>query len=103
MKGVKKGLKWIIITFLILIFPELKSQTKQDSIPDRILPKLFIQSYQKDDQTNKLIQLPIKKNVTIDKMPLFCKMEELLFASSKIPVRFRLGTLDYVDKLEGKN
>jgi hypothetical protein len=37
------------------------------------------------------------------KLPIFCKIEHKLAKSSKINVMMRLGSLDYVNKLEGKN
>ena len=33
---------------------------------------------------------------------LFCKIEEKIEIKSKVPVRFRLGSLDYVNRLEQK-
>lgn len=36
------------------------------------------------------------------KKPLFCHLEYLCEKKSNIPVRFRLGNLYYVNKLEGK-
>lgn len=42
-----------------------------------------------------------KKNY-IKKLPLFCKMEELIFKQSGINLRINLGTNDQVRKLEGK-
>ena len=35
-------------------------------------------------------------------LPLFCKMEFNLEKKTHFPVRFRLGTVDIVDQLEGK-
>ena len=36
-------------------------------------------------------------------LPIFCKIEHKLAKSSKVNVMMRLGSLDYVNKLEGKN
>ena len=38
----------------------------------------------------------------VKKLPIFCKIEHKLAKSSKINVMMRLGSLDYVDRLEGK-
>lgn len=38
----------------------------------------------------------------IDDIPFFCKMEHKIERRSKIPFRFRLGNLNYVNKLENK-
>ena len=43
-----------------------------------------------------------KMDFQINQLPLFCKMEELLFRSSGINLRINLGTNDQVRKLEGK-
>ncbi len=45
---------------------------------------------------------PIIKKFSIESLPFFCKMEEKLAAKSNMNFRFRVGNLDYVNKLEGK-
>ena len=46
----------------------------------------------------------IKQKSVFDaqKLPIFCKIEHKLAKSSKVNVMMRLGSLDYVDRLEGK-
>jgi hypothetical protein len=36
-------------------------------------------------------------------LPFFCKMEEKLQSKSNLNLRMRLGSVEYVDKLESKN
>lgn len=38
-----------------------------------------------------------------DDLAFFCKLEVELEKTSQFPVKFRLGDVDYVDYLEGKN
>ena len=39
----------------------------------------------------------------VEKLPIFCKFEHKISQKSKLNLRMRLGSLDYVNKLEGKN
>jgi hypothetical protein len=55
------------------------------------------------DTTNHVLRsLMISKNYSKNHYGVFCKLENRIHKNTKFPVRFRLGSLDYVNKLEGK-
>jgi hypothetical protein len=35
-------------------------------------------------------------------LPFFCKIEHTMAKGQKLPLKFRLGSVDYVDEMEGK-
>lgn len=56
------------------------------------------------DSTSKIsfVRTQLYKPQKINDLPIFCKMEELIFKKSKMNLRINLGSNDYVRKLEGK-
>ena len=78
------------------------SQTKP-GLDLRILPKLIIKIEKSTYNFSLNKKIELTNNQLVNKLPFFCMMEEKMFKTSKLPVRIRLGSLDYVNKLEGKN
>lgn len=42
------------------------------------------------------------KVYSMEHLAFFCRLEVRMEKASKMPVRFRLGSVDYVDRMEGK-
>jgi len=51
--------------------------------------------------TQKIQALSLSKTYW-EELGFFCKMEIKMEQKARFPVKFRLGTVDYVDRLEGK-
>jgi hypothetical protein len=70
--------------------------------PSVFLPKNALNTYQNPVITvKKPMQVPSVFNV--EAMPFFCKIEYKMGLNKKLPIKFRLGDVQYVDELEGKH
>ena len=81
---------------LFLFFSEISVAQfqKKDSLSS-------LQSVQKFHNSSYILQ-PISADFYTKNLGFFCKKELGLEKSTKIPLRFRLGSLNYCNYLEGK-
>lgn len=99
--------KRFVFLFFIFSIYSLQGYTQIDTLSDFSVKK----SYKIISSLDLLGQIPfandkMQKHRSIfdaDKLPLFCKFEHKLSQKSNVNLRMRLGSLDYVNKLEGKN
>ncbi|MGK0387595.1 MAG: hypothetical protein ACI94Y_000321 [Maribacter sp.] len=69
------------------------------SFLDPLSYNFFTNSIKENDENTSLVCTPYKGKAHT---AFFCRMEDKLEHKVKLPVRVRLGTLDYVDQLEQK-
>ncbi len=97
----------IVFTLLLIFFSSSGfSQQATTTFPEKPQKIKLISALDlhfelpKTTTTNSIKQRSI---FDADKLPIFCKIEHKLSKSSNVNLRMRLGSLDYVNKLEGKN
>lgn len=71
------------------------------SFTDIRLPPLSTSANTPENLTQKIQALSLSK-IYWKELGFFCKMEIKMEQKARFPVKFRLGTVDYVDRLEGK-
>jgi len=90
---VEQRKKYILVVVLLMFASKIFSQQKADTI---LLKQTSLANFK-----------PIKiTSITPDfytkHFGFFCKKELLLEKKTSVPFRFRLGSLEYVNRLEGK-
>ncbi len=90
------------LTILLLVFIYLYVSPIYSQSLDIILKKYesHLNSSENKDSLNRVSV--VYRPISLENWPLFCRWEEKWQKSSGIAIRFRLGDLQTVDKLEGK-
>jgi len=90
----------IRVVFLLLFFTTISVYAQQNT--DSVINKrLFLAA-----TPVKLVFTPsytIPANLSTQHLPFFCDKEYKLEKMTKIAFRFRLGSVEYCDKMEGKH
>ncbi len=56
-----------------------------------------------NQQVTKKIPTAVPLVFSVETLPFFCKIEYKMGLNKKLPVKFRLGDVQYVDEMEGKH
>lgn len=87
---------------LMLCATLTQAQTARDSVKhdtSRFLPFYANTSFLKQPA----YIIPITGNFYANQLPFFCTKELQVQKATGFPIKFRLGSVEYTDKLEGKN
>ncbi len=87
-----------VCIFGFAVFSVAHAQSVSDSIH---LQKAFFFQPPKLSLPSTVTVIP--KNFTTQHLPFFCNKEWKFEKATKIPFRFRLGSVEYCDQMEGKH
>ena len=101
---------WLIIFFCILTIVLGKAQTIGLALPKLKTPPQYLTTFllKKPMQKSAIQQVvspsfrPIPLVFNVETLPFFCKIEYQMGLNKKLPLKFRLGDVQYVDEMEGK-
>jgi len=86
-----------IILLLLFIGFTVQAQLSGDSVINKKIALM-----QMPAKSFSLIPTIIPANLSAQHLPFFCDKEYKFEKMTKIPFRFRLGSVEYCDKMEGK-
>ncbi len=112
-------IKTVFTAFLCLVFCQLttaqiglsldKLAAERRSVSQKGTPQyksLFLTKKTLKIVDNQVISANKPKQMpsifSVEAMPFFCKIEYKMGLNKKLPIKFRLGDVQYVDELEGK-
>jgi hypothetical protein len=90
-----------LIVKLIFSASLIHAQTMRDSSKQNT-PN-FLQAYNNVTFFKQPLQTTLPGNFYAKQLPFFCTKELQIQKTLGIPVKFRLGSVEYCDKLEGKH
>ncbi len=92
------------LLFVLIVKILLASEVEAQTVKDTIIISPCVRNIFLD---KKMINIKpdlhvISQDFYSNKLPFFCEKELQIEKLTKVPLRFRLGSIDYCNKLEGK-
>jgi len=111
-----KSIRWYLLLAALFFFSYAQAQLTANNTSLLPIPTLKLKHFDAlHANTSQIISLDFKGNSPIKTsnhtspvvysyhhLGIMCKLDVQLEKSMKLPVKFRLGTQEYVDRLEGK-
>ena len=91
-----------LIVKFVLCVPVIHAQNPVDSSKQKLLPLLCTNNNIVFSKSS-IVQNSLPGNFYAKQLPFFCNKELKIQKAVGFPLKFRLGSVEYCDKLEGKN